>query len=76
LFPIYPLFSSFFYENSAYDFDRRNIDESSILDSYSEEEANDISLISKDSFLSVNTLVDGGRDLSGYNEVINYEVKP
>lgn len=76
LFPIYPLFSSFFYENSAYDFYRWDIDESSILDSYSEEESEDVSLISNDSFLSVNTLVGGWRDLSGYNEVINYEVRP
>lgn len=77
LFPIYPLFSSFFYENTAYDFYRGDIDESSILDSYSEEETQQVSLISNDSFLSINTLVDSWwRDLSGYNEIINYEVRP
>lgn len=76
LFPIYPLFSSFFYENSAYDFYRWDIDESSILDSYNEDDAKDVSMISNDSFLSVNTFVEWNRDLSWYNEVINYEVKP
>lgn len=77
LFPIYPLFSSFFYENSAYDFYRWDIDESSILDSYSEDsDLEDVSMISNDSFLSVNTLVWWSRDLSWYNEVISYEVRP
>jgi len=77
LFPIYPLFSSFFYENSAYDFYRWDIDESSILDSYNEDDnLEDISLISNDSFLSFNTFVWWSRDLSWYNEIINYEVKP
>lgn len=76
LFPVYPLFSSFFYENSVYEFDRRNIDESSILDSYNEgDQSEDISMISNDSFLSVNTLIDGNRDLNWYNEVINYQIK-
>lgn len=77
LFPIYPLFSSFFYENSTYDFYRWYIDESSILDFYSQDDwdLEDISLISNDSFLFVNTFVWWNRDISWYNEIINYKVK-
>ncbi len=76
LFPIYPLFSSFFYDSSSYDFYRWDIDESSILDSYSEIDVwDDISIISNDSFLSVNTLMQWERDVSWSNEVVNYEVK-
>lgn len=36
LFPIYPLFSSFMYENTSYDFYRWDVDESSIMESYDE----------------------------------------
>ncbi|MBW7954943.1 LysM peptidoglycan-binding domain-containing protein [Candidatus Gracilibacteria bacterium] len=75
LFPIYPLFSSFFYENTTYDFYRGDIDESSIIDSYTNTDDNSI-IVSNDSFISINTLMDGDRDVSGYNEVIKYEVKP
>ncbi|MDD5770317.1 MAG: LysM peptidoglycan-binding domain-containing protein, partial [Candidatus Gracilibacteria bacterium] len=76
LFPIYPLFSSFLYENSAYDFYRGDIDESSIIDSYDDtNDSQDVSIISKDSFLSVNTFLEGDRDLSGYNEIIDYKVQ-
>lgn len=71
--PFYPLFSSFFYDTSAYDFYRGDIDESSIIDSYEEGE-NKISL-SDDSYLSINTLSEWSRDVSGYSEVIDYEVK-
>lgn len=76
LFPIYPLFSSFFYDNSVYDFYRWDIDESSIIDAYSNDESSDSYLMSWDSFLSINTLLDWERDLEWYNEVIDYEVQP
>lgn len=73
LFPVYPLFSSFFYQNLPHDWD---IDESSILDSYEVEEWEDVSLITSwDSFLSINTILDGNRDVSGYNEVIEYTIQ-
>lgn len=75
LFPIYPLFSSFFYENTVYDFYRWDIDESTILDSYVDMENPSI-LVSDDSFISVNTIVEWSRDISWYNEVIEYEIKP
>lgn len=74
LFPIYPLFSSFFYENSVYDFYRWDIDESSILDSYQNSDDNSI-IVSSDSFISMNTLIDWNRDVSWYKEVINYKIK-
>lgn len=78
LFPVYPIFSSFFYENSVYDFYRWDIDENSILDSYKEFDENswEVSFILKDSFLSVNTFVDWDRDISWFNEIIEYEIKP
>ena len=75
LFPIYPLFSSFFYDSSVYDFYRWDIDESTIIDSYSNDE-DSASLYWTDDFLSVNTLMDNKRDLEWYNEVINYEIQP
>lgn len=74
LFPIYPLFASFFYDNTVYDFYRWDIDESSIIDSYSNDEEN-ASMYSTDDFLSVNTLMDDKRDLEWYNEVIDYEIQ-
>ena len=76
--PIYPAFAGLVYTNTEYDFYRWDIDESSILDSYSvNNNSEDKSLIleSKDSFLSVNTLDDNWRDLSWTNEIINYEVQ-
>lgn len=78
LFPIYPLFSSFFYENSQYDFYRWDIDETSILDSYDEQDDSSIEMISNDDeFLSINTIIsDWNRDVTWYNEVINYQVLP
>lgn len=75
LFPVYPLFSSFFYDSSVYDFYRWDIDESSIIDSYSNQE-DETSLYWTDDFLSVNTLMDNKRDLEWYNEVIDYEIQP
>jgi len=75
LFPIYPLFSSFFYNEEWYDFYRWDIDESSIIDSYIDQEKNEFNLISWDSYLSINTLLDEERNLSWFGEIIEYEVK-
>lgn len=75
LFPIYPLLASFFYENSVYDFYRWNIDEDTIL-SYSDYTDSDFSSdISKDSYISINKILDSDRDLSWVNEIIDYSVK-
>ena len=84
LSPIYPTLSSFVYENNQYEFERRNIDESSILwayyvdsDTMYDEKNKNIPMIeSLDYFLSINTILDDERDLSWTNEIINYEVKP
>lgn len=76
LFPIYPLFSSFLYDNNSYDFYRWNIDEWTILDSYVEEDQNiDASVMNKDSFLSVNSLLEWERDTDWYDEIIEYVVQ-
>lgn len=77
LFPIYPLFSSFFYDNSVYDFYRWDIDESSILNAYENDSwtGSEWMLLSWESFLSVNTLLSNERDLTWFNEIIEYEVE-
>ena len=75
-FPIYPMVSSFFYEYS-FEYYRANIDESTILDYYINEDNNeDYTIISNDSFISVNSLLETKRDLTWFNEVIEYEVQP
>ncbi len=84
LFPVYPSLSSFVYNNSALDFYRWDIDESSILESYytweqTDWETEDFStpiLESKGSFISVNTILNDTRNLKWTNEIINYSVKP
>jgi len=77
LFPVYPLFSSFFYENPQYDFYRWDIDESSILDYYSEKDSSETpAIISNDSFLSINTFTSWIRDITWFKEIIEYEIKP
>ncbi|MDD3794248.1 MAG: LysM peptidoglycan-binding domain-containing protein [Candidatus Gracilibacteria bacterium] len=82
IFPLYPTLASFVYNNSEYDFYRGNIDESSIIEAYTIGETGDGEQYGspiievRDSFLSVNTILDDSRDLSGTNEIINYEVKP
>ena len=78
--PIYPTLSSIIHNNKVLDFYRWDIDESSIIwyyfwDVRKSDEYIPI-LESKDSFLSINTLLNWDRDLSGINEIINYEVKP
>lgn len=76
LLPVYPLFSSFFYENTVYDFYRWDIDESSILDSYIDISEDNSIIVSHDSFISINTLMEWSRDVSGFSEIIEYEIKP
>ncbi len=78
LIPIYPTLTSFAHGNSAVDFYRWDIDESSILWVYYWEFTEDESapiLELTDSFLSINTLLDSDRNLLWTNEIINYEVK-
>jgi len=79
LLPIYPALASFVHNNTVLDFYRGDIDESSILESYIADDMgeNSTGLVveSKDSFLSINTLLDDERDISNINEVIDYEVK-
>ena len=81
IIPIYPSLASYMYNTSRYDFYRWDIDESSIIESYfwgdelSEEMWGPI-FESKDSFISVNTILDDERDLAGTNEIVEYEVKP
>ena len=78
IMPFYPAFSSSVYNNTQTDFYRGDVDESSIIWSYfdlGEEDSKTPILESKDSFLSINTLLNDDRDLSGTNEIIDYEVK-
>ncbi len=88
LFPVYPLFSAFVTDSEG-DYYRWNVDESSILDAYQEttdmpwidnleEESTDTQEQTQDnSYLSVNTIIDSTkRDVSSYNQIIDYEVKP
>lgn len=79
LLPIYPALASFVHNNTVLDFYRGDIDESSILESYIADDMgeNSTGLVveTKDSFLSINTLLDDERDISNINEIIDYEVK-
>lgn len=79
LLPIYPVLASFVHNNSVVDFYRWDIDESSIIESYAwtdgESESNGLIVESKDSFLSINTLLNDERDVSGSNEVIEHTVQ-
>ncbi len=74
LFPFYPRVSSFFYDNSYYDY---YIDETTILDAYIawEEGIGKNVFVSEDAFLSVNMLLENKRDMTWYNEIITYEVQ-
>lgn len=81
LFPFYPKISEKVYGNITYsEFDRKNIDETSILESYywwdEIEDENAPLFESADSFISVNTILNDERNLEGTNEIINYEVRP
>jgi len=80
LIPIYPVFSNFVHDTSIYEFNRDQIDESSIiLSTYfgTGELVGDGELFiqSKDSYLYINAPIDGERDVTGSNEVIEYTVK-
>lgn len=83
LFPFYPTLASFVHGNSQYEFYRWDIDESSILGSYYwsleeywEIEVENAPILSEwDSFLSINTILDDERNLSGTNEIVDYEVQ-
>lgn len=72
--PFYPSFFGMVYgNNTIYEFDRDNIDESSIIWSYSEEW--DENNYSNASFLSVETSSNIKRDLAETNEIIKHIVK-
>jgi len=83
LFPIYPTLASFIHGNSQYEFYRWDIDEWSILESYYSNDSVDDTIISEnsplvesnDSFISINTILDDTRDLTGTNEIVDYEVE-
>lgn len=79
LMPIYPALASFVHSSTVLDFYRGDIDETSIIDSYIGEEgwegSSGLIVETKDSFLSINTLLDDERDISGINEIVNYEIK-
>lgn len=74
--PLYPSFSNVG-ATSQFDFDRSYIDENSIVESYYDEWSEESAPIvqSKNSFISINTIIDAPRDLSGTNEIIEYEIQ-
>ena len=78
LVPIYPAFSSFIYNNTAAEFNRGNVDEDSIITSFYKSGdsvwESDFVVESKDSFLSINTTLEGARN-SFWSEIVEYEVK-
>ena len=78
IFPIYPSISSIVYTNTEIVFDRSDVDESSIIESYDldDPEAENVPIFeSVDSYISVNTILDSKRNLSWTSEVLSYEVK-
>lgn len=83
LFPFYPTFASFVHGNNEAEFDRWDINEDSILSAYfsdwedfSDAQFSNAPIISQsDTFLSINTLLNDDRDLTGTNEIIDYEVQ-
>lgn len=83
LFPIYPTLASFIHGNSQYEFYRWDIDEWSILESYYSDtrDEENIEIIntplieSNSSFISINQILDDTRDLTGTNEIVDYEVE-
>lgn len=79
LIPIYPVLASFVHSNTVIEFYRWEIDESSILESYTSSWSSDdesIIIENKDSYLSINTLLDENRDISWETDIIDYEVQP
>jgi len=79
IIPIYPTIASLFQKNTVVDFYRWNIDESSIIWSYywlsNPEWELPLWDTYQDSYLSINTILNDTRDLSGTNEIINYTIK-
>jgi hypothetical protein len=82
LFPIYPTLASFVHGNSQYEFYRGDIDQGSILDAFygddtinAEISENAPLLESDDPYITVTTNLNTTRDLSGTNEIIDYEVQ-
>lgn len=80
IFPIYPSIANIIYTNNdtELEFDRKNIDETSIIFSYEWTEDRDESHLVEhiDSYVSVHTILNDNRDLSGVNEITKYEVAP
>jgi len=74
--PFYPSFSNVG-ATSQFDFDRQYIDEWSIVEAYFDDGSSWVTPIveSKNSFISINTIIDATRDLSGTNEVVDYEIQ-
>lgn len=71
--PFYPVIASFFYNTSPVEFDRSSIDVGSILDSSIWwEELN--SLVVKDEFFSVNSLIEEERDFDWISKSFDYTV--
>jgi surface antigen len=64
------------HDNTLVEFYRGDIDETSILESYVGTDTDGVIAESKDSYLSVNSLLDDTRDLSWVSEIISYTVKP
>jgi len=80
LVPIYPVFANFVNDTSEYDFNRSNIDESSILSSsdFSDQEGengNQLFIQSKDSYLYINAPIDSERDVSASSEIVEYTIQ-
>lgn len=82
LFPIYPTLASFVHGNSQYEFYRGDIDEGSILGSFYWENNVEAEISEKapllesdDPYFTVNTILDTTRNLSGTNEIVDYEVQ-
>ena len=76
LVPLYPSFSNVG-AASEFDFDRQYINEDSIIESFLDDGSDDQAPIveSKNSFISINTIIDAPRDLSGTNEIVDYEIQ-
>ncbi|MCP4523155.1 MAG: LysM peptidoglycan-binding domain-containing protein [Candidatus Gracilibacteria bacterium] len=79
LFPTYPTLASFVHGNTQYEFYRGDIDVDSILGSYDGEiddsSISDAIIEGDDSFISINTILNSDRDLSGTNEVVEHTVQ-
>ncbi|MCT4617263.1 MAG: LysM peptidoglycan-binding domain-containing protein [Candidatus Gracilibacteria bacterium] len=74
ILPIYPLFSNVIYATSKIDFYRGNIDTSSILEAYDEQENTDGYSSTDNGFVIVNAPLEDERDTEGVNEIIEYKV--